>query len=191
MVRPREQTQERKRAKGERDRRKRNWFSAKHYNFFATYYQTFFCIYGPFEGYDQGMKIVNVFVAALILSLMPTMFQPSSGSNPNAAQAQTSTKSWLIRLIPPRPTFAEDATPAEQAVMEQHFAYWKDLNKKGICTFGGPVLDPKGAYGMIVVRAEDQNAAVALGEGDPSVKSGLNKIEIAEIRVAFYPAVHS
>jgi uncharacterized protein len=133
------------------------------------------------------MKTVNLFVAALILSLLPVLFQPSSGANPNAAQAQTSTKSWLIRLVPPRPTFADDATPAEQALMEQHFAYWKDLNQKGICTFGGPVLDPKGVYGILVVRAKTQEEARALGEADPSVKAKVNRIEVAEIQVAFMP----
>jgi uncharacterized protein len=133
------------------------------------------------------MKTVNLFVAALILSLLPTMFQPASAANPSSAQAQTAMKTWLIRLVPPRPTFADDATPAEQAVMEQHFAYWKDLNDKGICVFGGPVLDSKGAFGILVVRADTQDQARALGESDPSVKGGLNKIEVAEMRVAFVP----
>jgi uncharacterized protein len=134
------------------------------------------------------MKTVNLYIAALILSLLPTLYQPASAANPSTAQAQTAMKSWLIRLIPPRPTFANDATPAEQAVMEQHFTYWKDLNDKGICIFGGPVLDAKGAYGILVVRADTQDQARALGEGDPSVKSGLNHIEVAEMRVAFVPA---
>jgi uncharacterized protein YciI len=161
------------------------------YNFLATHYQTFLYAGTLFGGYDPAMKTVNLFVAALILSLLPVLFQPSSGANPNAAQAQTNTKSWMIRLTPPRPTFADDATPAEQALMEQHFAYWKDLNQKGVCTFGGPVLDPEGAYGVLVVRASTQDEARALGEADPSVKAGLNKIEVAEIRVAFYPVNHS
>jgi uncharacterized protein len=133
------------------------------------------------------MKTVNLFVAALILSLLPTMFQPASSPNHSTAQAQTAMKSWLIRLVPPRPTLSDDATPAEQAVMQQHLAYWKDLNDKGICVFGGPVLDPNGAYGVLVVRADTKDQARALGEGDPSVKSGLNKIEVAEMRVAFVP----
>jgi uncharacterized protein len=137
------------------------------------------------------MKTVNLFVAALILSLLPTLFQPASAENNSSAQAQTATKNWLIRLIPPRPTFANDATPSEQALMQQHLAYWKDLNAKGICEFGGPVLDPKGVYGILVVRANTAEEARTLGEADPSVKSGLNKIEIAEMRVVFVPEQHS
>jgi uncharacterized protein len=137
------------------------------------------------------MKTVNLFVAALILSLLPTMFQPTSATNAGAAQAQTNVKSWLIRLIPPRPTFDKDATPAEEALMDHHLAYWKDLNAKGICEFGGPVLDAKGVYGILVVRANSEDEARALGDADPSVKAGVNKIEIAEIRVAFVPVQHS
>lgn len=71
--------------------------------------------------------------------------------------------------------------------MEQHFAYWKDLNAKGVCLFGGPVLDPRGVYGILVVRAESEDAARALGSADPSVKAGVNKIDVAEMRVAFVP----
>jgi len=96
-------------------------------------------------------------------------------------------KTWLIRIIPPRPTFDKDASAAEQALMDEHFAYWKDLNAKGVCLFGGPVLDPKGVFGILVVRAASEDEARALGNGDPSVKAGLNNIEVAEMRVAFVP----
>jgi uncharacterized protein YciI len=102
-------------------------------------------------------------------------------------------KSWLIRIIPPRPTFDKDATPAEQALMDQHFSYWKDLNDKGVCIFGGPVLDPKGVYGIIiiVVRATTEDEASALAAGDPSVKAGLIKNDVAEMVVAFVPVHHA
>lgn len=96
-------------------------------------------------------------------------------------------KSWFIRLIPPRPTFAQDITDEEKKVMQQHFVYWKDLFDKGVCVFGGPVLDPKGAYGVLAVRAATEEEARNLGNGDPSVKAGINKIEVAEMRIAFPP----
>jgi len=135
-------------------------------------------------------KSVNLFFVALTLSLLPMWFQPSE-ANPSAARAQTATRSWLIRLVPPRATFAEDATPAEQAVMQQHVAYWKDLNDKGVCTFGGPVLDPNGAYGILVVHAATEDEARALAEGDPSVKAGVSRMEIAEMRVTFTSVHHA
>ncbi len=137
------------------------------------------------------MKSVNLFVAALILSLLPTLFQPADAAKPNVAQAQTPAKTYLIRLLPPRSTFADRTSSAEQALMEQHLSYWKDLNAKGICMFGGPVLDPKGDYGILVVRAVTEDEARALGAGDPLVKDGKNKMEVTEMRVAFAPAQHA
>jgi len=133
------------------------------------------------------MIATRCFAAVLMLGLAPVLAAQARSSNSSPASATPVLKSWLIRLIPPRPTFAEDATPAEQALMQQHFVYWKDENEKGVCIFGGPVLDPKGVYGILVVRAASEDEARGLGEADPSVKAGVNKIEVAEIRVAFVP----
>jgi uncharacterized protein YciI len=137
------------------------------------------------------MNAARWFAAVLLLGLAPALVAQAPAANSTSAPSNTpakpAMKSWLIRLIPPRPTFGDDATPAEQALMEQHFAYWKDQNDKGVCIFGGPVLDPKGVYGILVVRAASEDEARALGEADPSVKGGVNKIEVAEIKVAFVP----
>jgi uncharacterized protein YciI len=146
------------------------------------------------------MKPAPLLIAALLLSLAPMHFAQAPAANPQGAapgaspsptEAKPPMKSWLIRIIPPRPTFDKDATPAEQALMDQHFVYWKDLNEKGVCIFGGPVLDPKGVYGIIVVLAVDEDEARALGDGDPSVKASLIKIDVSEMRVAFLPVHHS
>jgi uncharacterized protein YciI len=99
-------------------------------------------------------------------------------------------KTWFIRLIPPRPTFDKDMTGAEEKLMDQHFLYWKDLFEKGVCVFGGPVLDPKGVYGVLVITAASEDEARAIADDDPSVKAGVNRIEVAEIRVAFPPKTH-
>jgi uncharacterized protein len=110
---------------------------------------------------------------------------PAASSQPK--EAAQPMKTWLTRIIPPRPHFVQDATPAEQALMEQHFAYWKDLNEKGVCLFGGPVLDPRGVYGILAARAATEDEARELGNGDPAVKAGVIKIEVAEMRVVFVP----
>jgi uncharacterized protein len=133
-----------------------------------------------------GMK--NPALIAFAALLFGAAALPAQAPAPSAQpSAQPAIKSWLIRLIPPRPHFDKDATPVEQALMEQHFVYWKDLNEKGVCLFAGPVLDPKGVYGILVVRAATEDDARALGNGDPSVKAGVNKIEVAEMRVVFVP----
>jgi uncharacterized protein YciI len=110
---------------------------------------------------------------------------PAASSQPK--EAAQPMKTWLIRIVPPRPHFDQDATPAEEALMEQHLAYWKDLSDKGLWLFGGPVLDPRGVYGILAVRAATEDEARALGNGDPAVKAGVIKIEVAEMRVVFMP----
>jgi uncharacterized protein YciI len=150
--------------------------------------------------YHPRMKTSLFLSATLLLSFAPVLSaqapaapvqQATPAPNANPTPAKPAVKSWLIRVIPPRPTFDKDSTPAEDALMDQHFAYWKDLNDKGVCIFGGPVLDPKGVYGIIIVRAATEDEAKALAAGDPSVKAGLNKNDVEEMVVAFIPVHHS
>jgi uncharacterized protein YciI len=94
-------------------------------------------------------------------------------------------KTWFILLIAPRPNFDKDTTPSEQALMDAHFLYWKDLFEKGVCLFGGPVLDPRGVYGVLAIQAATEDEARAFAGADPSVSSGLNRIELSEMRAVF------
>jgi uncharacterized protein YciI len=87
-------------------------------------------------------------------------------------------KYFMIKLIPPRPTFAQDMTDEESAIMKQHAAYWKDKTDKGIVVVFGPVLDPNGVYGLGIIEVENEDRAHAFAAGDPSIKSGLNRPEI-------------
>jgi len=50
----------------------------------------------------------------------------------------------VIRLLPPRPTFALDMTAEEAAMMAEHVAYWGGLLERGVAIVFGPVGDPKG-----------------------------------------------
>jgi uncharacterized protein YciI len=99
-------------------------------------------------------------------------------------------KTWFVRLIPPRPNFDKDLSASEQKLMDAHFLYWKDLFDRGVCLFGGPVFDPRGVYGVLAIRAAGEDQARAIAAADPSVKAGLNRIEVAEMRVAFPPGTH-
>jgi uncharacterized protein YciI len=96
--------------------------------------------------------------------------------------------SWFLKLIPPRPTFDKDLNEAEASLMQQHFLYWKDLFERGICLFGGPVFDTRGTYGVLAVRTASVEEVQILADNDPSVKCGLNRFEIAEMKVTFLPA---
>ena len=91
-------------------------------------------------------------------------------------------KHFMLKLIPPRPTFAEDMTKEERDIMKQHAAYWKDKADRGIAIVYGPVFDPKGAYGLGIIEVDNEDQARTYAADDPAVRSGLNKTEIHPMR---------
>lgn len=79
---------------------------------------------------------------------------------------------FLVKLIPPRPSFAVDMTEDERELMQRHGTYWTELARKGIALLFGPVLDPAGSYGIGVVEVEKEEEIGILTENDPVSKSG-------------------
>jgi uncharacterized protein YciI len=78
---------------------------------------------------------------------------------------------FVLKLVAPRPTFAMDMNDQEKSMMQEHFLYWKGRQEQGEVLVFGPVLDPKGAYGMGIIVAADEAAARAFADGDPAIKS--------------------
>jgi len=91
---------------------------------------------------------------------------------------------FFMKLIPPRPTFAQDITAEERAVMQQHVSYVGEAFNKGTVLLYGPVMATAGAFGMAVLEMPDAAAVQRFGEEDPSVKAGLNTFEFYPMRVA-------
>jgi uncharacterized protein len=85
---------------------------------------------------------------------------------------------FAFKLISPRPTFAHDMTEAERKVMVEHVAYWTGLMERGIAVVFGPVLDPKGAWGLAVVETSTEAEAKAIVPNDPVFKARLGTIEV-------------
>ncbi len=81
-------------------------------------------------------------------------------------------KYFFCRLIAPRPTFPFDMTDDERAMMGAHSAYWSAELAAGNVVVFGPVLDPKGPWGLGVIRAVDEAAARAFESKDPAIASG-------------------
>lgn len=75
---------------------------------------------------------------------------------------------FFLKLVPRRPTFSQDMTPEERAIMMQHIAYWTELMNKGKVVVFGPVMDPAGAYGMGVVEADTEEELISFLNGDPA-----------------------
>jgi uncharacterized protein YndB with AHSA1/START domain len=82
-------------------------------------------------------------------------------------------KPYLVRLIAPRATFPQDMTDAERGLMMQHVAYCKEQLAVGNAVVFGPVADPKGAWGLGVIRATDDAGVAAFAAGDPIVRANL------------------
>ena len=59
---------------------------------------------------------------------------------------------FLSKLIPPRPSFPLDMSEEERAVMLAHQDYWLPQVNAGLVLVMGPVLDPKGAYGVMIAN---------------------------------------
>jgi uncharacterized protein YciI len=63
-------------------------------------------------------------------------------------------------------------TPEEAELMKAHGAYWQKKLAEGVAVAFGPVLDPAGAWGLGLVRVEDEAAARAYTAADPVIRAG-------------------
>lgn len=84
----------------------------------------------------------------------------------------------FCRAKNPRPTFHLDMTDAERAIMSRHAAYWSEKAQNGKAVVFGPVLDPRGIFGIGVYQVQDEEEFRAYLKEDPA--KGLLEFE-------FYP----
>jgi uncharacterized protein len=96
---------------------------------------------------------------------------------------------FFCRLLPPRPSFMADITPVETALMQEHGKYWRGLMDKGMVVAFGPVADPKGVFGIAVVRIEDGADVHQLTDNDPVIKADAGfSFEISSMPQVVHPA---
>lgn len=74
---------------------------------------------------------------------------------------------FLFRLIPPRPNFLYDMSAEEETLMGVHGVYWRGNLAAGKIIAFGPVADPKGSWGMGMLRVGEPGEAGNLTENDP------------------------
>jgi uncharacterized protein YciI len=97
----------------------------------------------------------------------------------------TSKNHFLLRLVPPRPSFGADMTEAEGAVMAEHAAYWSGHMDRGAVVAFGPVVEPTGFWGLAVLETESHEAAERLAADDPAITSGtMERFEIHPMPMA-------
>ena len=128
------------------------------------------------------MKVpLSLFVLLAGLVGVPAVYAQNAATSPATAPAPK--LRFFVKLIPPRPTFANDMTPAEEKLMQEHADYWAEQFKHGTVLIIGPVLDPRGAFGMAVLETAKEEEARTLAMNDPTVKAGMNKVEISPMQV--------
>jgi uncharacterized protein len=91
---------------------------------------------------------------------------------------------FFFRLIPPRASFPGDASAEELALMKAHAEYFAGLFAAGSVLLYGPVRSPAGAFGVAVLEVENEEQATGIAQNDPSVVGGLNRFEVAPMRVS-------
>ena len=89
-------------------------------------------------------------------------------------------KNFFMKLNPPRSTFMADMTDEERAIMKEHVQYWKPYVENGILLVLGPVMDPKGGYGIAIAAVETKEELDGLIANDPA--NGLNTYEVHPMR---------
>ncbi|MFI5138911.1 MAG: YciI family protein [Sphingobacteriales bacterium] len=89
-------------------------------------------------------------------------------------------KYFALKLIPCRPTFAQDMTDEERSIMQQHVVYWRGLMDKGMVIVFGPVMDPKGTYGLGIIAVDDEAEVRTFIANDPASK--INTYEFHPMR---------
>jgi hypothetical protein len=81
---------------------------------------------------------------------------------------------FFCRLIPPRPSFANDMTGEEAALMQAHAAYWTHGIEARRAVAFGFVADARGPFGMGIVECDDRAAAEEFTSQDPVILADRN-----------------
>ena len=91
---------------------------------------------------------------------------------------------YFFKLIPPRPTFMQDMTDNERRLMDEHGRYFQEHFPAGRVLLFGPVMASDGAFRLRILEVDNKEEAQRFGEGDPSVRAGLNRFEIFPMHVS-------
>jgi len=78
-------------------------------------------------------------------------------------------------------------TASEQAVVAEHFAYLQDLTAQGVIILVGRTLTTdENTMGLAIFRAESEDAARQIMNGDPAVKKGVMTATLYPFTIALH-----
>ena len=88
---------------------------------------------------------------------------------------------FVLRLIAPRPNFAETLTDSEREIMSSHAAHWRPYLDRGEMVVFGPVLTGEDSYGLAVVESDDEQALREFAARDPVVITATAAFEVGRL----------
>ncbi len=91
-------------------------------------------------------------------------------------------KEFIYLIHPFRHEFFDHPTPFEDQVMEEHYEYLKGATLRGTVLLAGPCLDE--TFGVVVIRAESEEAARDFMLNDPSVSSNIMMAELHPFKIS-------
>src|ERR1700735_282735 len=88
---------------------------------------------------------------------------------------------FVLRLLAPRPNFAQTLTDSEREIMSSHAAHWRPYLERGDMVVFGPVLTDEDSYGLAVVETDDEQALREFAAQDTVVTTGTANFEFGRL----------
>jgi hypothetical protein len=88
---------------------------------------------------------------------------------------------FVLRLIAPRPNFAQTLTDSEREIMNSHAVHWRPYLERGDMVVFGPVLTDEDSYGLAVVETDDEGALREFAAQDPVQTTATAGFEIGRL----------
>jgi uncharacterized protein YciI len=100
---------------------------------------------------------------------------------------------YFVAFQTPGPNWVQGVPYNEQPDFMKHVGYMLDMQQKGLTVLSGPFMEKAGGLngvladgGMTIFKAADIDEATRIGNDDPSVQSGLLKVEVKMMWVPFH-----
>jgi uncharacterized protein YciI len=93
---------------------------------------------------------------------------------------------YLYRIQPTRLEMLTHGPTAEEAeIVTQHFAYLQRLTEEGVVVLAGRTLNTdERSFGIVIFRADSEEAARRVMEQDPAVRNRVMRAELYPYRIA-------
>ncbi|MCP4581923.1 MAG: hypothetical protein GY839_09905 [candidate division Zixibacteria bacterium] len=89
---------------------------------------------------------------------------------------------YFVKLLATRDGFAENMTAEEERIMEEHFAYLKELVAKKKVLLAGPVFNS--VFGMVILEVYSEAEALEIMSKEPSVTQGVLTYKMSPMRAS-------